>query len=143
MYKKILIPTDGSARSNLAVEEGIQLAEKLGAEVTVLHVVEIPLHMTPYFGPVGSLESIAEELEKNGEQVLQRVKETYADTGVSIETKLIRGNPGYEICNEAREGRYDLIVMANRGLGEIKGYLMGSVSSRVARHAGCSVLIVK
>lgn len=58
-------------------------------------------------------------------------------------TKLARGNPAYEICSEAREGRHDLVVMANRGLGEIKGYLMGSVSNRVVRHAGSCVLIVK
>lgn len=55
----------------------------------------------------------------------------------------LQGNAAYEICNEAKNGRYDLIIMANRGPGEIKGYLLGSVSTRVVRHAGCSVLIIK
>jgi len=48
-----------------------------------------------------------------------------------------------EICREAKEGRFDLVIMGSRGLGEIKGYLMGSVSNRVVRHASCPVLIVR
>lgn len=145
MYKKILIPTDGSERSELAVSEGIRLARKTGAEVTVIHVVpQIPSFVTPYYDRSGdSLQMLYEELEKNGEDILRKVQETYSDPALKVKTKLSRGNPAHEICSEAKEGRYDLVVMANRGLGEIKGYLMGSVSSRVVRHAGCSVLVVK
>ncbi|MCL5935154.1 MAG: universal stress protein, partial [Firmicutes bacterium] len=73
----------------------------------------------------------------------QRAKSNYSGMGVNIDTKITKGNAAYEICNEAKNGRYDLIIMANRGLGEIKGYLLGSVSNRVVRHAGCSVLIIK
>jgi len=57
--------------------------------------------------------------------------------------EIVVGQPADEICKKAKDGGYDLLVMGNRGLGEIKGYLMGSVSNRVIRHAVCPVLIVR
>lgn len=145
MYKKILIPTDGSPRSDLAVREGVELGLKLDAEVMVLHVVPVAQALAVLYSErtVEAFKAITEELEKSGEEILQKVKAGYQDKGLNVNTKMLKGNAAYEICNEAREGRYDLIVMANRGLGEIKGYLLGSVSNRVVRHASCSVLIVK
>jgi len=143
MYKKILIPTDGSNRSDEAIETGVKLAEKVGAEVTVLHVIpKIPVYAQfDYSG--ASFKAFLEALEKFGIQMLFSVEEKYADSGVNITTKLLKGNPSEEICKEAKEGSYDLIVMANRGLGEVKAFLMGSVSSKVVKHALCPVLIVK
>lgn len=145
MYKKILITTDGSARSELAVDEGVQLGQDLGAEMVVFHVIpDIPVFVTPYADRSGdSLKTIIEELEKNGQDILDKVKAKFPEPQYNIKTKLTRGNPAYEICSEARDGRYDLVVLASRGLGEIKGYIMGSVSNRVVRHAGCSVLVIK
>ena len=143
MYRRILIPTDGSARSDAAIDMGVKLAKNLGAEVTVLHIVpKIPQYaQLDYSG--ASYRAFTEELEKFGEQMLLLVEEKYFDSGLKLETKLCKGNPSHEICLEAKEGRYDLIVMGSRGLGEVKGFLMGSVSSKVVKHADCPVLIVK
>lgn len=143
MYRRILIPTDGSTRSDAAIEMGVNLAKSVGAEVMVLHVVpKIPQYaQLDYSGT--SYKAFIEELEKFGEQMLLLVKEKFADSGIKLETKMCKGNPSHEICLEAKEGRYDLIVMGSRGLGEVKGLLMGSVSSKVVKHADCPVLIVK
>lgn len=145
MYKKILVCTDGSQISDIAVSEGVQLAKQLGSEVVVFHVVpEVPQLITPYTDWSGdAYKTITEEMQKGGEEVLKNVAESYADRGITVQTKLARGNVSYEICREAGEGGYDLVVMSSRGLGEIKGYLMGSVSNRVVKHAPCSVLVVR
>ncbi|KJS00497.1 MAG: universal stress protein UspA [Peptococcaceae bacterium BRH_c4a] len=145
MYKKIMVPTDGSKKSELAVQQGIQLAGVLKAVVVVLHVIpEIPTLVTPYPDqPGGFLSGLSEELDRSGEEILEKAKDKYADSGVDFQTKLLRGSAAHEICNEAKKGQYDLIVMASRGMGEIQGYLMGSVSNRVVRRAGCSVLIIR
>lgn len=145
MYKKILVPADGSPKSDLALQEGVRLAKTLSAEIVVFHVVpEIPAIITPYANHLaGSVKDLVEELENTGAGILKKAQEKFAEDGLNLQTKLSRGDAAMEICNEAREGRYDLIVMASRGLGEIKGFLMGSVSSRVVRHATCSVLIIR
>ncbi len=143
MYKRILIPTDGSHRSEEAIEKGILLAKTVGAKVTVLHVVPKTPIYAEYDYTGATYKNFLNELEKFGMVMLMMVDEKYDDSGVEVETKLRKGNPSHEICKEAKEGVYDLIVMANRGLGEIKGYLMGSVSSKVVKYSDCSVLIVK
>lgn len=145
MYKKILVPTDGSAKADLAVQEGVRLAKALNAEMVAFHVVpEIPAILTPYAARIGdSVRGIVEELEASGAEVLKNVEKNYGEEGFNLQTKIAHGDAAAQICSEAREGRYDLIVIGSRGLGEIKGFLLGSVSSRVVRHAGCSVLIIR
>ncbi len=140
------MPTDGSVISELAIEEALKMAEKLNAEITVLHVVPSisPLVAAPYSVlPGKTYKSISSELEKSGLEIIDKVKDNYKDTKVVFNMKILNGDAAQTICNEAKEGRYDLIVMANRGLGEIKQFLMGSVSNKVVKHADCSVLIFK
>lgn len=145
MYKKILAPTDGSAKSDLAVQEGVRLAKVLDSEIVVFHVVpEIPAILTPYAGRMGeSVRGLVEEMESSGAEILKNAEAKYSKEGLQLKTKISRGDAATGICNEAKDGRYDLIVMGSRGLGEIKGFLLGSVSGRVVRHAGCSVLIIR
>ncbi len=143
MYKRILIPTDGSHRSEDAIEKGIQLAESVGAKVTVLYVVPKTPIYAQYDYAGASYKAFLKEVERFGVVMLTMVEEKFADSGIEIETKLRKGNPSHEICKEAKEGVYDLIVLANRGLGEIQGFLMGSVSSKVVKYCDCSVLIIK
>ncbi|SFR10124.1 universal stress protein [Desulfoscipio geothermicus] len=145
MYNKILVPLDGSHRSLAATEHAIQIAAKVNANITLLHVAP---NLTPLVGPYGdrlgvAQKTIVKEFETMGENILNEAMEDLKDRGVTINKKLTWGNPAQEICLEAREGNYDLIVIGSRGLSEIKGYLMGSVSNRVTRHAHCPVLIIR
>ncbi|MBE3587235.1 MAG: universal stress protein [Thermoanaerobacteraceae bacterium] len=145
MYGKILVPVDGSHRSAMAAEHAAKLAALCKAHLTVLHVVPpLPPYVNRYEDRLGEVyRKVQEQMEENGAEILNRTREELAKYNVDLETKAIWGNPADEICREAREGRYDLIVMGSRGLGEIRGYLMGSVSNRVVRHASCPVLIVR
>jgi nucleotide-binding universal stress UspA family protein len=145
MYKKLLVPLDGSVRANLAADQAMELARCMDAEVLFFHVIPaLPPYVNKYNDRLGgAYQQIHDELQAAGEEIMERARNEYGSRGVMIDTRIIWGNPAMEICREAKEGRYDLIVMGSRGLGEIKGYLMGSVSNRVVRHAPCPVLIVR
>ncbi len=146
MFKKFLVPTDGSEKSKKAVAKAIDLAKKLDAEVTIMHVTPSvsPLLLSPYTGPASdAFKTVIDELERKGTTLLNDTKQEYADSGVKITTKMAHGDPSIEITQEAKRGEYDLIIMSNRGLSEIKQFLMGSVSSRVVKHAACTVMIIK
>ncbi|MCL5057980.1 MAG: universal stress protein [Actinobacteria bacterium] len=145
MYKKVLVPLDGSIRANVAAEHAMELAKTMNAEVMFLHVIPaLPPYVNSYSDRLGgAYQQINDELETTGREIMDKARKEYENSGVSLEVKVIWGNPAMEICRESKEGRFDLIIMGSRGLGEIKGYLMGSISNRVVRHASCPVLIVR
>ncbi len=145
MYRKILAPIDGSDRAKLAAAHAADLAKKLDAELTLLHVVpHLPAYVNRYSDHLGSVEqTLLEEFSKEGEKTLTEIKWALTKKDIKAHTILVIGNPAEEICKIAEEESFDLIVMGSRGLGEIKAYIMGSVSSRVVRHAKCPVLIYR
>jgi len=138
MFKKILIPVDGSAGSSLVVEHCLELLQNIRADrVTLLHLAFMPGQLQSYSGKMGrSYAEIKEQLEKHGEEILGKAAERFAEKNVPavVETKLMW---------EAREGGYDLIIMGSRGMGGLESLLMGSVSNHVAHHAECTVMLVK
>ncbi|MFZ5644000.1 MAG: universal stress protein [Bacillota bacterium] len=145
MYRKILVPLDGSARAGIAAEHAIELAKTMKADVLFLHVIPaLPPYINTYSDRMGgAYQQIHDELEATAREIMEKAKQDYESSGISLDFKIIWGNPAMEICREAKDGRFEIIVMGSRGLGEIKGYLMGSVSNRVVRHATCPVLIVR
>ncbi|TEB18025.1 putative universal stress protein [Pelotomaculum sp. FP] len=136
MYKKILIPVDGSEKASLAARQAAELASILGSEVTLFHVVPIL--------PVDRFRSIViEESRLQGKELLEQARKELDEFNITIDTDMVPGHPADAICLKARVDKYDLIIMGSRGLSGVKGYLMGSVSSAVTRYAPCSVLIVR
>lgn len=145
MYSKILVPVDGSERAAKAVTHTVELAQKLGAKVTLMHVIpSLPPYVNTAVDRLGQAQqSILEELMNSGQEMLRELQSSIAGKGLEVELFTIVGQPADEILEKARAENYDLIVVGSRGLGEIKGYLMGSVSNRVSRHASCPVLIIR
>lgn len=144
-YKKILVPVDGSHRAQTAAQHAAELAGKMDATLVLFHVIPIMPVYTGRYGQVNDAYSlINDQLEESGKEILERTEKEIAPYQINkVETKIVRGIPAQEICQEAADGGYDLLVMGSRGLSDIKGYLMGSVSNRVSRHAPCPVLIVR
>lgn len=142
MYKKILIPTDGSESSLDAESHGLKLAKKMGASVTVLHVVE-PIYapQVPAGSPPIMFDDQIETLEAAGEKIVEHVKEKGEKEGVTITTVVVRGHPAHEIIEYAKE--HDLVVMGTLGGSALAHLFMGSVTEKVARHAPCPVLVVR
>ncbi len=136
MYKKVLIPIDGSEKSMHAARVGAELASKFGAEVALFHVIPVL--------PIDRFRSIViDEVKVQGKEVLKQAARDIAQFNISTDTEMVPGHPSDAICLKARMDKFDLIVMGSRGLSGVKGYLMGSVSSAVTRHAPCSVLVVR
>ncbi len=140
MYKKVLVPIDGSSHSDRAEKTALELAQLMGAEVCLIHVI-VPPQYTAFYGetPIPVSQDLMDELEHRGKTLLDEHAAKYS--GVKVSTELFVGHPAETICQRAKEGGCDLIVIGSRGLGAIKGYLLGSVSDRVSHHAPCTVLI--
>ena len=151
MYNKILIPVDGSERSIKAAKHAGSLAEKLGSEVTLLHVMApLPTSVNRYIErdcndpeqPADNVKkTLMDELVEEGEQFITKLKWDIAKNDLTVITKVIVGDPSDVICRLSAD--YELVIMGSRGLGELKGFFMGSVSNRVVRHAKCPVLIYR
>ncbi|HEX3030763.1 MAG TPA: universal stress protein [Bacillota bacterium] len=140
MFKKILVPVDGSANSVRALKTAHSMAEQYGAEITLVNVVSLPTGNAAFASELGVIPgNVVEALEKEAEAMLAKASEEFAELAV---TKVVRtGNPAGEILQELKNG-YDLVIMGSRGLGTVQGFLMGSVSDKVTHYAKCTVMLV-
>lgn len=138
MFKRILIPTDGTAASMAAVDAAVGFAHASGAEVFGLHVT--PLR--PLFSEVLGVLS-APENEEIGRQCLGYVERRAAQAGVAATVSMKRGDsPADAIVAAARELRCDLIVMGSRGRGRASALLLGSQTQGVLTHSAIPVMVV-
>jgi len=146
MYKKILLPSDGSDYALRAAAAAAELAKALGASVTVLHVFTMPTTQMAVPGAPGvDVESGALNayIEQVQDAVAKRTGRVLDEAGVPYTTLLEGGHPAEVIVRIAEDDGYDLIVIGSRGLSAIQSFLLGSVSDKVSHHAHCPVLIVK
>ncbi len=148
--KKILVPVDGSAESQKAAKEAVDIAKKYGSEITFLTVVEVEgIISYPEMGLSFSIEYLeSRELMIKGKMELDgRMLDAIVDTlncaELKTEKKVILGTAHPQIVETAQRGKYDLIVMGHRGLNPFKSFFLGSVAKRVVEDANCSVYVVK
>ncbi|VBB05782.1 universal stress protein a [Lucifera butyrica] len=140
MFGKILVPVDGSDAAFKAASYAKGIAEKFESAVTLLHVIEHPGYLS---GTNSFPASVLQDMDKNGEQVLARALELFADFDGRVSTKLEYGHAGIKITELSKENSYSLIIMGRRGLSGVKQLLMGSVSNYVLHYAQCPTLIIK
>lgn len=140
MAKKILVPLDGSDHANRALEYAFDLAQKYGAEVLILSVVQYGPFL-PEVATTSYYEQIDAFYKKVLSDALEKAKK--AVPNLTVSTKLEEGYPADKIIENAQKGNFDLIVMGRRGQGHLRHTLLGSVSDRVADNCPCALLIVK
>ncbi|MGC1122688.1 MAG: universal stress protein [Candidatus Methanofastidiosia archaeon] len=141
MYKRILIPTDGSKPSQKAEHYGLEMAKTQHASMTIIHVVEVPFFPTPITGePSFVLEEEMEILKKAGEDMVDRVVEQGRKMGVKATPLVVIGHPADQIIEHAKG--HDLVVMGTMGKSGLFYLLMGSVAEKVVRHASVPVLVI-
>ena len=145
MYKHILLPTDGSPLSESAALAGIELARKIGARVTALHVVaepQIPGLENWSHHDKNFPEHLAKALERRAENYVEAVRDEALRAGVQCEGVLARAPaPDREIIGQAESLGCDLIVMASHGHKGSEGVLLASVTLSVATLGRIPVLI--
>ena len=140
-FKKILVPFDGSEPAKRALKRAIYLAECCVANLGLLYVVDLNKKMSA-LEQVGTGGYVPNEFKEEGYRMLAAAihkmpKELKMENIVKI------GRPSEVIVDTCKEGRYDLIVMGSRGVGNIQQLFMGSVSRYVLYHADCPVMITR
>lgn len=172
MFKKILVSTDGSENAKRANETAARLAGICDAQLVILHVApsymsmeevesspmagDLPqevrdemksIHETvsglefTAFGPIPAPQSA---IEFFGNTVLEQAEAIAQASGChNVSCALAYGHAAERIVEQAEHSKADLIVIGSRGLSDVGGLLMGSVSHKVIQHATCPCLVVK
>ena len=136
--KNILVPVDGSEGSDRAITHAISMAEVCNAKLNFLYVANInQLAINACLS-----DAILEAVTKAGNVILDRAMEM-VPTGIEKESFSETGSPAVAILDFATTNSVDMIVMGSRGLGIVKGVLLGSVSQYIVEQAKCPVLVVK
>lgn len=173
MTKHILVATDGSDKAREAVTMAADLAKALNARLTVLHVIlhglraeeatrladaehlvrRVSAYTMPQLGRApASMNEFFQESQGDipqavsvlGDHIARDAAENARSLGVgTVDTRVEPGDYAETILAVADEIGADLIVIGSRGLGRLRGLLIGSVSQKVVQHAPCSVMVVR
>jgi nucleotide-binding universal stress UspA family protein len=144
MFKKILVPSDGSKLAHGAAEFAADLAKVHGATVVGLYVID-PF---PYIGigdaSAAGLQAYMAEAQAAADRSLHDIRQCCETRGVAFAGDIIERNVTYEgILETAQAEGCDLIVMGSHGRKGVKALILGSVAQKVLTHAKVPVLIVK
>jgi nucleotide-binding universal stress UspA family protein len=146
-YSHLLVPSDGSDRSQRAVREAVRLAVALGARITVLTVEQQPRMPVPGMGERldgATLATLASAAREESERVLAEALAIAAAAGVAATVERISGErPHHAIVAAADRLGCDLIVMASHGRRGFQRMLLGSQTQRVLVQASVPVLVTR
>ncbi|MGH2739811.1 MAG: universal stress protein [Actinomycetota bacterium] len=118
-YQKVFVGTDGSPTASEAARRAVELAQSLGAAVTLCFVGD----------------------ELTGDIVLKKTAEHLGPGQVT--TQVVKGDPADKLSELAEEGGHDLVVVGNKGMSGTRKVLLGSVPDKISHYASCDVLIAK
>jgi len=136
---KVLVATDGSGHSMKAVQRALELAEKQGAEVTLMSVA---YYVQGNFD--GMPMNIQDKLEDEARAALKKGKAVFDAKNIPVETVLEAGLvPANLIIAKAQDGKFDRIVIGSTGMNALERILMGSTAAKVVAHAPCEVTVVR
>jgi nucleotide-binding universal stress UspA family protein len=147
MFKSILVPTDGSPRSQRAVKIAATLAQEAAGTLTLLHVS--PTYKTPYY-PDGVFIDWPDErgykadCAKSAARLFAPALKVAQSQGVAAGTmQAFSDSPWEEILASARKAKSDLVVMASHGRRGVQALILGSETQKVLSHSKIPVLVVR
>jgi nucleotide-binding universal stress UspA family protein len=140
MFKRILVPLDGSERAECALPVAARVARAASCALLLLRVVHPSGLLIPSAAPV-AVASTAEHDRANA--YLRKMAHCPDIAGIPSECQLWEGEPASAILGEASRRQMDLIVLASHGQGGLLRWALGSVAQRVARDATMPVLVVR
>jgi len=139
MFDNIILATDGSENAMRAAEMAIRLSKELKNEpVTIAHIIKSGPQRPEIIKAKFDLQRL---LEEEARLTLEDTIALFEKQETPYTVRVALGDPASEITKLA--GTADLLVIGSRGMGSLRGVIMGSVSRKVADHATCPVLIVK
>ena len=145
MYRRILVPLDGSRTAQLGLGEAVKLAKSQDSSLRLLHVVDELVLMT---APEMSYDiaDLIEVLKEDGRKILEKGAAHARKHGVKVQTSLIEtfgGHAADSIIDEATKWHASLIVLGTHGRRGMKRMVMGSDAEEVVRNAPSPVLLVR
>ncbi len=138
MFKRIVVPVDGSEHSRKALDYAKALAEKFNSTIWLVHAFPQTSDLLGY----NEYEKLVARREAAGQKILDEAH-AHLGTDLDVREELLEEPATEAILNVAETRQADLIVMGTRGLGTLQGLLMGSVSNKVLHHAKCPVMIIR
>lgn len=141
MYTRVLLPLDGSEMAEQALPHAVAQAERFGAELVLLRVLEPFPHVRGMSAT--NLAAIRQQTDEWTEEYLDRLSSDLRGRAIAVKTAVVEGRPGMAITQYAETNNVDLIVLCSRGRSGLSRWLMGSVADRVMRGAAVPVLLVK
>jgi universal stress protein A len=139
MIKRIVVPVDFTDFSRRAADYAVMLARRFKARIVLVHVIE------PFTYDINESMWVVDHytaLKAIGDRLLTQQQKALGRKGVIAQAVLLQGRPSYEIVEEARKRKADLIVMGTHGRTGLEHVVLGSVAERVVRLASCPVLTV-
>ena len=136
-WKKILVATDGSKFSSIAVTKAIDFAAAYGGALVVVSVVDVPAEF------YAEAPAAVEDMVRKAKEYTAAVRKQAEAAGVKAETYVGEAEAFEAIVKLARDEIVDMIVVGSHGRTGLRRLLMGSVTEKVIGHANCPVLVAK
>ena len=141
--RRILVPIDFSEHSKKALHYAVAFARTHGAQLVLLHVLELPLYPVSFGVGPATIPPVSEDLRQAVNRHLETLRLDDVPSEIGSEALVREGRPFFEICVCAREVNADLIVIGTHGYSGVKHVLLGSTAEKVVRKAPCPVLTVR
>jgi len=142
IVNKILLASDGSRNALRAAEFTVRLLKAIpGGRCTTVTVIPFARDEASFLGAQDPVYDTA--VTGQVEYLLDEVEQLFRAAGVETDRAVLQGDVAGGLVDFAKQGGFDLIILGSRGLGAVKGVLLGSVSSKVIQHAYCPVTVVK
>lgn len=144
MYKKMLVPLDGSELSECVLDHVRAIAKGCQVpEVVLLGVAESITHQVYYMiGTEKQLRDMQKETEKYVESYLSKAVDDLRKDDIAVQTVVVSGRPAEEILDYANKNQVDLIIMSTHGRSGVSRWVLGSVTDRVVRNSKAPVLTI-
>jgi len=146
MYRKILLPTDGSSLCDSAAKKGIEFAKFAGASVVAFHAVPATSYLI--YTEAGPSDILAEQFERDakvrGQRLVEALEKLARDADVPCESMLVTNDHPWEAIIEAASAKgCDLIFMASHGRRGLTAMLLGSETAKVLTHTKIPVMVYR
>jgi len=145
VYKRILVPVDGSTTSTAGLNEALRLAKNQKAKLKLIHIVdELMIFSSAEAGL--NIEPVLESMKRGGKRILDRAAKLAATRGIRPETELrenATGRVAEVLIARAKRWRADLIVMGTHGRRGVNRLVLGSAAELVVRNSPVPVLLVR
>lgn len=133
----ILVPLDDSKDSIRGLDKAISIAKESNAKITGINVVTVAPTLA------SSVINYKKFLTNKAEKILDSARKNCEKQEIKFASKIQYGSPASKIVETAEKGKFDLVVIGSRGIGGIKGAILGSVANTVVNKSKVSVLVVK